>query len=165
MNIGKNILELRKDRNVKQEELAAELGVTAAAVSKWENGYTLPDLYMLCAMADFFGVTADALLGRDKPGRLAVVAATTEDLGRKIGALAKRYGVAVGSIHTELEEACAAVRANGKVTHALLAYSNEAWNSDLALDFGDRKISMYLNINDSEKNVLAGIEEYLKENQ
>lgn len=34
MNFGKTILELRKARNVTQEELAAELGVTAAAVSK-----------------------------------------------------------------------------------------------------------------------------------
>ena len=38
MNFGKTILDLRKQKNVTQEELAAELGVTAAAVSKWENG-------------------------------------------------------------------------------------------------------------------------------
>ncbi len=38
MNFGKTILELRKQKNVTQEELAAELGVTAAAVSKWEHG-------------------------------------------------------------------------------------------------------------------------------
>ena len=38
MNIGQKILELRKQKGIKQEELAAELGVTAAAVSKWENG-------------------------------------------------------------------------------------------------------------------------------
>ena len=41
MNLGRNILELRKQKNVTQEELAAELGVTAAAVSKWENGDSL----------------------------------------------------------------------------------------------------------------------------
>lgn len=38
MTFGKTILELRKSANITQEELAAELGVTAAAVSKWENG-------------------------------------------------------------------------------------------------------------------------------
>lgn len=38
MNIGRKILELRKQKVIKQEDLAAELGVTAAAVSKWENG-------------------------------------------------------------------------------------------------------------------------------
>ena len=163
MNIGKNILELRKDRGVKQEDLAAELGVTAAAVSKWENGYTLPDLYMLCAIADYFHVTTDALLGRDHPGKLAVIAASNEELGQKIGETAKRYGVETESIHTNLVDACTAVRANEKVTHVLIAYSNETWNSDTALDFGRSTISMYLNINDSEKDILIGMEEYLKE--
>ena len=163
MNIGKNILELRKDRGVKQEDLAAELGVTAAAVSKWENGYTLPDLYMLCAIADYFHVTTDALLGRDNPGKLAVIAASTEALAQKIGETVKRYGVETASIHTNLVDACAAIRANEKVTHVLIGYSNEAWHSDTPLDFGDRTVSMYLNINDSEKDILIGMEEYLKE--
>ena len=63
MNIGSNILAMRKQKNVTQEVLAAELGVTAAAVSKWEKGYTLPDILMLCALADFFEVTTDELLG------------------------------------------------------------------------------------------------------
>ena len=66
MNLGKTILELRKQKNVTQEDLAAELGVTAAAVSKWENGYTLPDVLMLCALADYFQVTTDELLGLEK---------------------------------------------------------------------------------------------------
>ena len=163
MNIGKNILELRKERNVKQEDLAAELGVTAAAVSKWENGYTLPDLYMLCAIADYFQVTADALLGRGEPGRLAVIAAYTEELGRKIGTLVRQHGVEVDSIHADPEAACAAVRANKKVTHVLIASSGENWKPDTTLDFGGRGIAMYLNIDDSEKVILAGIEEFLNE--
>ena len=70
MNIGKIILDLRRKQNITQEELAAELGVTAAAVSKWENGYTLPDILMLCALADFFQVTADELLGRNTKGNI-----------------------------------------------------------------------------------------------
>ena len=51
MELGKNIYELRRERGVTQEELAAELGVTAAAVSKWEKGNTLPDVLMVCALA------------------------------------------------------------------------------------------------------------------
>ncbi len=38
MNIGSKILAMRKQKNITQEALAAELGVTAAAVSKWEKG-------------------------------------------------------------------------------------------------------------------------------
>lgn len=37
MNLGNKILELRRQKNITQEELAAVLGVTSAAVSKWEN--------------------------------------------------------------------------------------------------------------------------------
>ena len=79
MDLGKNIYELRKARGVTQEELAAELGVTAAAVSKWEKGNTLPDVLMVCALADYFGVTTDALLGRARELKPLVVIAREED--------------------------------------------------------------------------------------
>ena len=74
MNLGKTILELRKAKNVTQEDMAAELGVTAAAVSKWENDYTLPDILMLCAIADYFQVTTDELLGRKRATKKAMLA-------------------------------------------------------------------------------------------
>jgi len=66
MNIGKQIQSLRKLKNITQEILAAEMGVSVAAVSKWENGKSMPDIVMLCALADFFQVTTDELLGRNK---------------------------------------------------------------------------------------------------
>ena len=79
MELGKKIYELRRERGITQEELAGELGVTAAAVSKWEKGATLPDVLMVCAIADFFGVTTDALLGRVRePKKLVVVAAEAD---------------------------------------------------------------------------------------
>lgn len=64
MNIGTQIQALRKQQGITQETLAAEMGVTVGAVSKWENGVTLPDILMLCSLADYFRVTADELLGR-----------------------------------------------------------------------------------------------------
>ena len=79
MDLGKNIYELRKEKGVTQEELAAELGVTAAAVSKWEKGNTLPDVLMVCAIADYFAVTTDALLGRARELKPLVVIAREED--------------------------------------------------------------------------------------
>ena len=75
MNFGKTISELRKNKNVTQEEMAAQLGVTAAAVSKWENDYTLPDILMLCALADYFQVTTDELLGRNPVPEQAIIVA------------------------------------------------------------------------------------------
>ena len=105
MNIGNNILALRKQKNITQEELAAELGVTAAAVSKWENGYTLPDILMLCALADYFEVTTDELLGRCKEWKYAVIAAETDALGQRIAELAKTYGIVARRIFTDFNEA------------------------------------------------------------
>lgn len=66
MNIGTQLQALRKQQGITQETLAAEMGVTVGAVSKWENGITLPDILMLCSLADYFQVTTDELLGRNR---------------------------------------------------------------------------------------------------
>ena len=62
--IGQNIAKLRREKESKQEELAAYAGVSAQAVSKWENG-GMPDPYLLPKIADFFNVSIDALYGRN----------------------------------------------------------------------------------------------------
>ena len=67
--IGENIAALRKKKNMTQEALAAEIGVSAQAVSKWENGTNLPDIQLLPVLADVFGVSIDALYGREKSKR------------------------------------------------------------------------------------------------
>lgn len=61
--LGSRIAELRRKKNMTQEELAAELGVTAQAVSKWENDLSCPDITLLPQLARLFGVTIDELLG------------------------------------------------------------------------------------------------------
>ncbi len=55
---------LRRGKGMTQEQLAEKLFVSAAAVSKWERGISLPEVGMLCATADFFDVSVDELLGR-----------------------------------------------------------------------------------------------------
>lgn len=61
--IGKNIAKLRKEKGVKQDELASFVGVTAQAVSKWENG-GVPDTVLLPKIAEFFEVSIDELFGK-----------------------------------------------------------------------------------------------------
>jgi len=122
MNLGNKISELRKQKNVTQEELAADLGVTAAAVSKWENGYTLPDIYMLCALADFFAVTTDELLGRAKEVKYAIIAAENEALGKKVAAIAKDYGIAAQGIYTDFAEATAVTKEDVSVQYLIACY-------------------------------------------
>ncbi len=61
--LGSRIAELRRKKNMTQEELAAELGVTPQAVSKWENDLSCPDIALLPQLARLFDVTTDELLG------------------------------------------------------------------------------------------------------
>lgn len=124
MNLGSKILELRRQKNVTQEDMAAELGVTAAAVSKWENGYTLPDVLMLCALADFFAVTTDELLGREKEPKYAVIAAQTPELGEKIKALASDYGIIANAIYSTYPEAREHLRNDSTVKMILISLEN-----------------------------------------
>lgn len=64
LKLSEVILAQRKARNMTQEELAAELGVTAQAVSNWERG-GYPDITMLPGIANYFGITVDELIGND----------------------------------------------------------------------------------------------------
>ena len=60
---SKQLQMLRKQSDITQEQLAAKLGVTAQAVSKWENG-SYPDGDLLPKIADIFDVSIDNLYGR-----------------------------------------------------------------------------------------------------
>lgn len=66
MNIGNNISALRKEKGITQEELARALGLSAQAISKWENNSSCPDVSLLAPIADYFGVTVDDLLRADE---------------------------------------------------------------------------------------------------
>ena len=61
--IGENIKRLRRERDLTQEEVAAHLGVSFQSISKWERGDGYPDITMLPALANYFGVSVDELLG------------------------------------------------------------------------------------------------------
>lgn len=63
--IGENIKRLKKEKKVTQEKLAEVFNVTPAAVSKWENNETYPDITLLFPLSHFFGVTIDELMGYD----------------------------------------------------------------------------------------------------
>ena len=62
MEIGKRIQQMRREKSLTQEQAAAALGVTSAAVSKWETGAATPDVAMLCPLARLLGTTVDQLL-------------------------------------------------------------------------------------------------------
>lgn len=63
IHFAENLIVLRKERRLTQEQLADFCGVTKASVSKWETRQTLPDVLLLPRIAMFFGVSIDELLG------------------------------------------------------------------------------------------------------
>lgn len=65
--MGSRIAAGRKKLGLTQDQLAEKLGVTAQAVSKWENNQSCPDISLLPKLAELFGTTTDALLGREQP--------------------------------------------------------------------------------------------------
>ncbi len=62
-NVGLNISELRKSKNMTQMELADLMNISFQAVSNWERGSSMPDISKLPELAALFGVTIDELLG------------------------------------------------------------------------------------------------------
>ncbi len=65
-NLGKTLSELRAAKGVTQDELAAALSVSNKTVSKWENNDSLPDVYALAEIAEYYGIGTDSLLGLKK---------------------------------------------------------------------------------------------------
>ncbi|MCM1189243.1 MAG: helix-turn-helix domain-containing protein [bacterium] len=63
LTLPENICRLRKAHSMTQEQLAEALGVTFAAVSKWERGIATPDLSYITEMAGLFEVSLDVLVG------------------------------------------------------------------------------------------------------
>lgn len=64
--LGKRIVANRKRLGLTQDSLAEQLGVTAQAVSKWENDQSCPDITMVPKLAEIFGISTDELLGVEK---------------------------------------------------------------------------------------------------
>ncbi|MBR2353622.1 MAG: helix-turn-helix transcriptional regulator [Clostridia bacterium] len=73
--LGKRIATLRREKGLKQDELAEQLGVTPQAVSKWENDQTCPDITLLPLLASILGVSVDELLSgkREDPSVVRVL--------------------------------------------------------------------------------------------
>ena len=72
-SIAKKLVELRTKAGVTQEQVAKALSISNKTVSKWENGTSSPDLSMVVALARYYDVSTDLLLGLtegEMPSRL-----------------------------------------------------------------------------------------------
>lgn len=62
MIVARNLVKFRKTNGLTQLELAEKLNYSDKAISKWERGESLPDVYMLQIIADMFGITLNDLV-------------------------------------------------------------------------------------------------------
>ncbi len=67
MSLPEKLYVLRKSRGLSQEALAEDLGVSRQAISKWENGSAVPESDKLIAIARYFSVSLDELIGGPPP--------------------------------------------------------------------------------------------------
>ena len=81
---------LRREKNISQRQAAAELGISRALLSHYENGAREPGLNFVCRACDYYGVTADYMLCR-----------SDDPMGENIG-VAKAF---LGQIRTVLDRA------------------------------------------------------------
>ena len=89
MAIGNRLYNLRKEKNISQEELANALDVSRQTISKWETGESTPDFNKICPLCDYFGITSDELLS----GKQNIVEAKKEDKKAKF---ARNLAISVG---------------------------------------------------------------------
>ena len=63
-----NLSRLRREKGVSQRKAASDLNISQALLSHYENGAREPGLAFVCRACDYYGVTADFLLGRTGEG-------------------------------------------------------------------------------------------------
>lgn len=66
MNIGEKLFELRKSRNLTQDDVAEKLEVTRQTVSKWETNQSTPDFDKIVPLCELYGITPNELLTEEK---------------------------------------------------------------------------------------------------
>ena len=92
-----NLSALRRERKISQRAAAAELGISQALLSHYENGAREPGLGFVCRACEYYGVSADYLLGRsDRPNAALSAAATA-------AAYLERLEALIGEAHAALD--------------------------------------------------------------
>lgn len=92
-----NLAALRRRKGVSQRKAAADMLISQALLSHYENGAREPGLPFVCRACDYYGVTADYLLGRtDETGAPSAKAAELAGLAADMRALAEKMERCIG---------------------------------------------------------------------
>ena len=122
LSLGKRITKNRKRLGLTQDQLAEKLGITAQAVSKWENDLSCPDISILPKLADIFSISTDELLGRTKEWKYAVIAAQTKELGQQIASMLTEHGYAARGIFTDYDTASELANGDESIRYVIAGF-------------------------------------------
>jgi len=115
IEFGKRLKDNRKAKNLTQSEVASRIGVSEQAVSKWENGDCLPDVYNLKMLGRLLRISIDSLLDDDDSGEKVI---DTIKVGAAVFEIIKKSEtILAGKIVYEDE--------NNEIGQALEAFSEE----------------------------------------
>ena len=70
IKIGRFLKELRKEKELTQEQLAEKFGVSSRSVSRWENGNTMPELGILVELADYYEVDIKEIIDGERKSEI-----------------------------------------------------------------------------------------------
>lgn len=70
IKIGSFLRELRKEKELTQEQLAEKFGVSSRSVSRWENGNTMPELGILVELADFYEIDIKEIIDGERKSEI-----------------------------------------------------------------------------------------------
>lgn len=93
MNIGENILKLRKEQKLSQEELGEKIGVTRQTISNWELGETIPDTKQLIELSKVLNISIDELVNNDIKNAMMEKVSNTEKLAGVLLKILKVIGI------------------------------------------------------------------------
>lgn len=136
---GRRMRELRMQRGLTQKEAAAQIGVSVQALSKWEHGSCLPDVYHLMLLTKVLHASADALLADEDTQRERVV--ETIQLGEAVFEVVEKPEMLLAGrmIYARDYEDMPAFDAAIETVHETEVY---AWLTDVVLPIHDVRLSV-----------------------
>ncbi len=96
--IAKNLAYFRREAGLTQAQLAEKLNYSDKAVSRWENGDTLPDINVLYHLCEFYGIDMDTLAREDADTVAAETAAAKRDIHSSFVYRLCLYGLSVAAV-------------------------------------------------------------------
>lgn len=128
-DIAQIITRKRKEQHLTQEQLAAQMGVSKASVSKWETGQSYPDIILLPQLATFFNISVDELLGYSPQMTKAAIKRSYRELAAAFAS--QPFDKAVEQCHALIKEyySCFPLLLQMVIlylNHSMLAPSDEA---------------------------------------